>query len=144
MDAGTWQGAVRGIAKSRTRLSDFTFTFYFNALEKAMATHFCVYVCSVMSNSLWAPWSIACQSPYAYGILQTRILPWVAMPSSRGSSRPKDQTCISCVSRFGRRILYHQHHMISYATAVKSLQSCPTLCDPIDGSPPGSSVHGIL
>ena len=26
----------------------------------------------------------------------------------------------------------------------KSLQSCPTLCDPIDGSPPGSSVHGIL
>ena len=30
------------------------------------------------------------------------------------------------------------------ATASKSLQSCPTLCDPIDGSPPGSSVHGIL
>ena len=28
--------------------------------------------------------------------------------------------------------------------AVKSLQSCPTLCDPIDGSPPGSSVHGIF
>ena len=28
--------------------------------------------------------------------------------------------------------------------AAKSLQSCPTLCDPIDGSPPGSSVHGIL
>ena len=27
---------------------------------------------------------------------------------------------------------------------AKSLQSCPTLCDPIDGSPPGSSVHGIL
>ena len=30
------------------------------------------------------------------------------------------------------------------ATAAKSLQSCPTLCDPIDGSPPGSSVYGIL
>ena len=30
------------------------------------------------------------------------------------------------------------------ATAAKSLQSCPTLCDPIDGSPPGSSVHRIL
>ena len=29
-------------------------------------------------------------------------------------------------------------------TAAKSLQSCPTLCDPIDGSPPGSSVPGIL
>ena len=34
---------------------------------------------------------------------------------------------------------------INYAAATaKSLQSCPTLCDPIDGSPPGSSVHGIL
>ena len=30
------------------------------------------------------------------------------------------------------------------AAAAKSLQSCPTLCDPIDGSPPGSSVHGVL
>ena len=30
------------------------------------------------------------------------------------------------------------------AAAAKSLQSCPTLCNPIDGSPPGSSVHGIL
>ena len=30
------------------------------------------------------------------------------------------------------------------AAAAKSLQSCPTLCDPLDGSPPGSSAHGIL
>ena len=30
------------------------------------------------------------------------------------------------------------------AAAAKSLQSCPTLCNPIDGSPPGSSIHGIL
>ena len=30
------------------------------------------------------------------------------------------------------------------ATAAKSLQSCPTLCDPIDGSPPGSNIPGIL
>ena len=33
---------------------------------------------------------------------------------------------------------------LSAAAAAKSLQSCPTLCDPIDGSPPGSSVPGIL
>ena len=30
------------------------------------------------------------------------------------------------------------------AAAAKSLQSCPTLCDPVDGSPPGSSIHGIF
>ena len=39
-----------------------------------------------------------------YGIFWARILEWVAVSSSRGSSRPRDQTCISCI---GRRILYH-------------------------------------
>ena len=39
MDGGTWWAAVHGVAKSRTRLSDFTFTFHFHALEKEMATH---------------------------------------------------------------------------------------------------------
>ena len=38
MDRGAWWAAVRGVAKSRTRLSDFTFTFHFHALEKEMAT----------------------------------------------------------------------------------------------------------
>ena len=39
MDGGAWQAAVHGVAKSRARLSDFTFTFQFHALEKEMATH---------------------------------------------------------------------------------------------------------
>ena len=39
MDGGAWQATVHGVAKSRTRLSDFTFTFHFHALEKEMATH---------------------------------------------------------------------------------------------------------
>ena len=39
MDGGAWQAAVHGVTKSRTRLSDFTFTFHFHALEKEMATH---------------------------------------------------------------------------------------------------------
>ena len=39
MDGGVWWAAVHGVATSRTRLSDFTFTFHFHALEKEMATH---------------------------------------------------------------------------------------------------------
>ena len=39
MDGGAWWAAVHGVAGSRTRLSDFTFTFHFYALEKEMATH---------------------------------------------------------------------------------------------------------
>ena len=38
MDGGARKAAVHGVAKSRTRLSDFTFTFHFHALEKEMAT----------------------------------------------------------------------------------------------------------
>ena len=39
MDGGAWWAAVHGVARSRTRLSDFTFTFHFHALEEEMATH---------------------------------------------------------------------------------------------------------
>ena len=39
MDGGAWWAAVHGVASSRTRLSDFTFTFHFHALEKELATH---------------------------------------------------------------------------------------------------------
>ena len=39
MDRGAWKATVHGVAKSRTRLSDFTLTFRFHALEKEMATH---------------------------------------------------------------------------------------------------------
>ena len=46
-----------------------------------------------------------------HGIFQARILECVAMPSSRGSSRPRDQTCISYVSYIGRQILYPLSHL---------------------------------
>ena len=41
-----------------------------------------------------------------YGISQARILEWIAISSSRGSSQPRDQTCISHISGTGKRILY--------------------------------------
>ena len=43
-DGGAWWAAVHGVANSRTRLSNFTFTFHFYALEKEMATH-----CSILA-----------------------------------------------------------------------------------------------
>ena len=39
MDRGAWKAAVHGVTRSRARLSDFTLTFHFHALEKEMATH---------------------------------------------------------------------------------------------------------
>ena len=43
MNRGTWWAAVHGVAKGWTRLSDFTFTFHFHALEEGMATHSSVF-----------------------------------------------------------------------------------------------------
>ena len=42
-----------------------------------------------------------------HGILQARILEWVAMSSSRGSSQHREQTCVSCISYIGKCVLYH-------------------------------------
>ena len=84
--------------------------------------------CSVVCDSV-TPWTVAHQAPLSVGILQARILKWVAMPSSRRQSntgiepRSPDRPA---------------------AAAAESHQSCLTLCDPIDGSPPGSPVPGIL
>ena len=47
MDGGAWWAAVHGVGKTRTRLSDFTFTFHFPALEKEMATRS---KCSCLEN----------------------------------------------------------------------------------------------
>ena len=51
MDRGAWWAAVHGVAESRTRLSDFTFSFHFHALEKEMATQSSgILQCSCLEN----------------------------------------------------------------------------------------------
>ena len=59
-----------------------------------------------MSNSLWPHGLYSLPGSSVHGILQARILEWVAISSSTGSSKTKDQTCISWVSCIGRRVLY--------------------------------------
>ena len=53
--------------------------------------------------------SMDCSLPGSnvHGILQARVLEWVAMPSSRGSFLPRDRTCMSYVSCIGRQVLHH-------------------------------------
>ena len=50
-------------------------------------------------------WTVACQAPLSMGILQARILEWVAISFSKASSQPRYRTCISYVSCIGRRVL---------------------------------------
>ena len=52
MDGGAWWAAVHGVAKRRTRLSDFTLTFHFHAFEKEMATHSSVLAWRILGMEL--------------------------------------------------------------------------------------------
>ena len=72
------------------------------------------------------------------GILQARILDWVTISISRGSSQPRDWTWVFCIA--GRFFT----NLATKERKKESIQSCPTPCDPMDCSLPGSSVHGIL
>ena len=64
----------------------------------------CVCVCAQLCPTLCG--LMNCSSS-VHKILQTRTLAWVAMSSSRGSFRPRDQTCVFCIPCIGRWILYH-------------------------------------
>ena len=67
-------------------------------------------LCSVASDSL-RPVDCSLPGSSVHGILWARILGWAAISSSRGSSRPRDQTHVSCTSCIGRWILYHWGHL---------------------------------
>ena len=53
MDGEAWKAAVHGVAEGQARLSDFTFTFFFHALEKAMATHSSVLAWRIPGMGAW-------------------------------------------------------------------------------------------
>ena len=61
----------------------------------------------LVSDSLWPHGLYSPPGSSVHGILQARILEWVAMPSSRGSSQSMNRTYVSCISCIGRRVLYH-------------------------------------
>ena len=71
--------------------------------------NYCARVLSRFSHvQLFATlWTAAHQVPLSMGILQEITLEWVAVPSFRGSSQPRDRTCISGISCTGRGVLYH-------------------------------------
>ena len=115
MDGRAWWATVHGVDKSRTRLRDFTFTFHFHALEKEMATHSSVLALRIPGagepgglpsmglhrvGHNWSDLAAGCSLPGSsiHGILQARILEWVAIPFSRGSFQPRDWTQVSCIA----------------------------------------------
>ena len=85
MGRGAWWAAVHGVTNSQTRLSDFTFTFHFHALEKEMATHSCVLAWRIPGTGAW--WAAV------YGVAQSRT--WLKRLSSSSSSKIPSSRLIS-------------------------------------------------
>ena len=129
----------------------------------------CICICTMLSHFsrvqlIATLWTVAHQAPLSMGILQARILEWVAMPYSRGSSQPRDQTHVSCIAgRFftiwatrealpeatiteiRKSILVPDHQALDYwGLHVWAQLLSHDSCNPMDCSPPGSSVLGIL
>ena len=89
-------------------------------------------------------WAAACQASLSMGILQARILEWVAMPSSRGSSRSRDQTQVSCIAgRFftpeppGKPCCFYTFYQITAKRLFKLLSNAPPMRN--NGLPGGAS-----
>ena len=91
--------------------------------ESESRFNFCVSVCSCAHSyvlTLCDPMDCSSPGSFVHGILQARILEWVAIAFSRGSSQPRGRTRVSCVSCIGRPILYH-------CTTWEALKFCNSL-----------------
>ena len=107
----------------------------------------CVVLCVLGCVQLCNPTDCSPSGSSVHGILQARILEGVATAYSRGSSWPRDWIGVLASPALAGRFFTtepsgkpkHSAH-----THTEVAQSCPTLCDPMDCSPPGSSVHGIF
>ena len=117
MDGGAWWATVHGVGKSQTWLRNFTFTFHFHSLDEEMATHSSILAWRIPGTE--EPCGLPSMGSHRVGH------DWRDLAAAAAAALPVDSRvyCYCC---------------------SKSHQSCPTLCDPIDGSPPGSPVPGIL
>ena len=109
----------------------------------------CVCICSgtQLCLTLCDPMNYSPPVSSVHGVFQARILEWVTISSSKGSSRSRDQTSVSCVSCIAGRSLTIEPSGKPYVTIrsdqIRSVaQSCPTLCDPMNRSTPASLSIG--
>ena len=134
---GTWECAARliNIRGSWWELICGQQALWFSARagwddRKYPASWLLLLTCSVTSAGLTLFNLMDCSPPGSsvHGNLQARILGWVAMPFSRGSSRPRDWTCISCVSCIAGIFFTHWATWEALAAAAHLLEPSMTAC----------------
>ena len=120
-------------------LSFLIFFFFSHVLRKSFWLRFESLSSSVVSDSLW-PVNHRLPRPSVHRIPQARILQWVAISFSRGSSWPRDWGCTAADSLLSEPP-GKPTQMLPVCTCARF---CPTLCSSMDRSLPGSSVNGIF
>ena len=128
---------------------------YFRLIFMQRAGHFlrqaimCAY--SYVSVKVAQSCSTLCNPMHCtvHGILQARILEWVSLSLLQGifptqGLKPGLPRCRQILYQLSNKGSPRILEWVAAAAAAKLLQSCPTLCDPIDSSPPGSAVLGIF
>ena len=110
---------LHGLAKSWTWLSEWTDwltrLLYILTVVMVMWIYGCSGLVAKSCPTLAALWTVVCQAPLSMGILQARILEWVASSFSRGSSWPKNWTQISCIrGRFFTNWAMREAHVDVY------------------------------
>ena len=145
MDRGAWWAAVHGVAKSRTQLSDFPFTFHFHALEKEMATHSSVLAwripgtgelgglpsmgshrvghdCSDLAAAAVPPLRIS-------EILETTVLLLVFVTSAKNSDELSPHE-IECFSLYCFKNYWPRQYILKHVTSIACLPSPLTVLVP--------------
>ena len=114
---------------------------YLNGLWTFKFLQVCVgaRTCSVPQfwSTLWDPMDCSPQVSAVHGIFQARTPEWVAISFARGSSQPRDWTCVSCVSCFGRQIFYYSAPWEAHFISVLYSQIKVILCQLIWPTPKG-------
>ena len=129
LDWEPWQITVHGVTRISHELVTKPPYIYIYTY-----THLYLYIyvlCCASSLShvplFSSPWTVATQASLSMGILQTRILEWVTIPSSRASSQPRDQTQVyftaaELITTEGKPYLYL--YIIKYYSAMKRMKYC--------------------
>ena len=100
-----WEWSIYNLRSFlRAKIKSFTLSVC------VLVTQLCLTLCDPMDCSL--------PSPSVHGILQARILEWVAMLFSLGSSRPRDQTCVSCMAGRFFTLLSHQGSPFTFSSML--------------------------
>ena len=85
-----------------------------------------VMMCAEWLSRVWlfvTPWTLALQASLSMGILQARILEWVAVPSLRGSSQPRDQTQVSHIAGSFFTVWVTREDQIYFCTSIHDLKN---------------------